>query len=102
MKKLNHPSTTVNLEPGILCKSTSDKNHSRGLRRKIIDSFNDYRQVSCLRNRLQDMRTAKQKRKESQENVPCAASMCVVCVITVAVDEGELKIARCSTEISEP
>lgn len=72
------------------------------MRRKIIDNCNDYRQDSCPRNRLQCMRTVKQKRKETCENVPRAAIMCEVCVIIVTVEEGELKLDRCSAEISEP
>jgi hypothetical protein len=72
--------------------------------RKIIDSFHDYRQDSFPRNRLQGMCTVKQKTTETCENIPLssAAIMCVVCVITVTVEEGELKIDRCSAEISEP
>lgn len=72
------------------------------MRKKIIDSYNDYRQDSFLRKRLQGMRTAKQKSTETCENVPRAAIMCEVYVIIVTVEEGELNIDRCSAGISEP
>jgi len=69
---------------------------------KIIDSYNDYRQDTFARNRLQGIRTGKQEGMETCENIPCAAIMCEVCVIIVTVEVGELKIDRCSAEISEP
>jgi hypothetical protein len=47
------------------------------------------------------MHTAKQKSKATCENVPRAAIMCEVCVIIVTVEEGELKVDRCTAEISE-
>jgi len=91
-------------ELDIFYTSYCDMNHCTytvNLRRKIIDNYNHYRQDSCPRNRLPCVRTAKQKSKEACENVPSAAIMCAVCVIVVTVQEGELKIDRCS-EISEP
>jgi len=104
MKKrdLKYPSTAVNLQyctqvsvirttvrPQIICE------------KKLWISYNDYRQDSCARNRLQGMRTVKQKSRETCENVPPAAIMCKVCVIINIVEKGELKIDRCSAEISE-
>lgn len=99
------PQPSINYSQlGILYTSICDKNHSTStdyLLRKIIDNYNDYRPDSCPRNRLPCVRTAKQKSMETCENVPRAAIMCEVCVIIANVEEGELKIDRCS-EISDP
>ena len=46
------------------------------------------------------MRTVKQKSKETCENVPRAAIMYKVCVIINSVEEGELKIGKCSAKLS--